>query len=215
MRTAECALCCQLDGHAGGDLIARLLPAQPYRRRVLLESADFAAIPSLGPLVPGHSLLCPKQHLPSVAALPPELDGEFERTCSELDAALRAVYGTPVHVFEHGMAASGGRMLCTVEHAHLHVLPLPPGVRLELGEGWTPFAWRLRTLRELAASGEYVLYRAPGAEAQILPASERVVESQHMRRVVTAALGRAERWDWRREPDAVSADRDWRRFALL
>ena len=87
MRTATCCICSQIDGQADGDLIARLLPEQPYVRRVLLESEGFAGLPSLGPLVPGHSLLCPRMHLLGLAYLDPSWHAEFELMCTKLSWA--------------------------------------------------------------------------------------------------------------------------------
>src|ERR1044072_5888314 len=60
LKTTECCLCSQVAGEKSNDLIARLLQGEPYVRRVMLESGSFAAIPSLGPLARGHTLLCPK-----------------------------------------------------------------------------------------------------------------------------------------------------------
>src|SRR3954464_12290217 len=119
MGATDCCICSQIEGQPDGDLVARLLPSQPYVRRVLLETDGFAAIPSLGPLTPGHSLLCPKSHTPSFASLDPRLEEELDHARVALSADLGDLYGGEVHVFEHGMSAATGRVLCTVEHAHL------------------------------------------------------------------------------------------------
>ena len=66
LKTTECCLCNQIAGEEANDLIARLLQGEPYVRRVMLESRSFAAIPSLGPLVSGHTLLCPNEAYPIV-----------------------------------------------------------------------------------------------------------------------------------------------------
>ena len=54
-----CCLCSQIAGWEENDLISRLLGGDTYVRRVPFESESFALVPSLGPLVPGHTLLCP------------------------------------------------------------------------------------------------------------------------------------------------------------
>ena len=124
---ADCCLCSQIEGHADGDLIARLLGMKPYVRRVMAESASFAVLPSLGPLTPGHALLCPRSHVRSMTALPPGGDGEYRRLKAEMWQRLAELYDAPIHVFEHGVAASGERTLCTVDHAHVHLVPVPVG----------------------------------------------------------------------------------------
>jgi diadenosine tetraphosphate (Ap4A) HIT family hydrolase len=212
MMTAGCCVCSQIDGRADGDLIARLLPGRPYVRRVLVESRSFAAIPSLGPLVPGHSLLCPKAHVRSLASLYPSGHAEFDVVCAGVGARLRALHGGELHRFEHGSATVGDRVLCTVDHAHLHLLPLPTGTRLDLGPGWLPFDGSLGALPELCGGAEYLAYWAPDGSAQVLPARRRAVGSQYLRRAAAAALGRPAEWNWRENPEAEAADRSWRQY---
>lgn len=203
----DCCLCSQIAGRAEHDLIARLLPGQLYRRRVMFESGAFAAVPSLGPLAPGHALLCPKAHVRSFAALDA---AEWLAARDAFRAALAQRFGAEVHLFEHGMAPGGDRIVCTVDHAHLHFLPLPSGFDAGVG------SWPECDPAELAArtnGREYVYYEAPGGTARLLVAEEgQPIESQYMRKLVAAGLGRAAHWNWRTDPDARAADRTWRRF---
>jgi diadenosine tetraphosphate (Ap4A) HIT family hydrolase len=218
MRTATCCLCAQIEGRAENDLIARLLPRQTYLRRVLLDSAGFAAIPSLGPLVPGHALLCPRAHVRSFADLAPALHDEFERVRGRLSNSLQTLYPAEIHMFEHGMGGPDARVVCTVDHAHLHLLPLPAGIDLQLDRDldgrWTRFDGTLPALHALSGRDEYLYYRAPGGEAWMLTTRGLPIASQHLRRLVAARIGRPEKWDWRTTPDAEAADLAWRRFAL-
>ena len=115
-------------------------------------------------------------------------------------------------MFEHGSATDSGHVLCTVEHAHLHLLPLPISTELDLGPGWLAFDGSLKSLRELCDGDEYVLYRAPDGQAFVMLSRHRTVASQHMRRAVATALGHADRWNWREMPNAAAADRAWRRY---
>jgi diadenosine tetraphosphate (Ap4A) HIT family hydrolase len=213
-----CCICGQISGHPARDLIAAKLPGQPYARRVLLESESFAAIPSLGPLAPGHSLLCPKGHARSFAGLASDLDDELRVVKEELCGVLGRIYGPDIHIFEHGMAALGSRVLCTVEHAHLHVIPLATGAatRIPLRGAWADIESSPQALREQAGQGEYVRYEAPDGRTSILrPAAAAGVESQHMRKVFARSLGRPAEWDWRARPDAALADASWRQFSRV
>src|SRR5262249_53890749 len=124
MTQQHCYFCGQIDGRPDRDLIAQLLPGEKYIRRVMLESSTFSVIPSLGPLTDGHVLLCAKNHVRSFAALNPELDAEYEMMKRKLKQVLKELYGGSTLVFEHGMASSGRRVPCTVDHAHMHFVPL-------------------------------------------------------------------------------------------
>ena len=212
----DCCICSQIEGRAAGDLIARLLPGRRYVRRVMVESDSFAVIPSLGPLAPGHSLLCPRRHIRSFTQLTPDLDREYERVKRSLRRRLAALYEAEVHVFEHGMADGRGRTLCTVDHAHVHFVPLPQSCAApaepDRDPRWMPFDGSLPKLRSIAAGREYIVYETGTGSARILAGEAGELESQYMRKVLARALGRSDEWDWRAEPDAAAADAAWRRF---
>ena len=211
----QCCLCSQIQGQPANDLIAAMLPDQPYVRRVMLETDAFAVLPSLGPLVPGHSLLCPRAHVRAFAELDGRLDGAFLAVKEELRERLARLYGAEVHLFEHGMAKDGTRVLCTVEHAHLHVLPLPQPLDLGVAEDgrWVDCGGSLQSLRELVGGGEYILYETPDGASRILRSEGGALESQYMRRLVVERLGQGSEWDWRAAPNPVLTDQAWRRFA--
>jgi ATP adenylyltransferase len=215
-KTIECCLCSQVAGEEFNDLIAVMLPGEPYVRRVMLESGSFAAIPSLGPLTSGHALLCPKMHVRSFAQLEPSLHDEYQAVKKKLWRALSYRYDTAVHLFEHGMAATGDRIICTTDHAHMHFVPLPCTCEVNGIQQlpWTEFDGSLRKLTELSQGREYILYEPPDGVCRLLIAGERSFESQYMRKLLAQALGRGENWNWRDNPDPRSADEAWRRFAL-
>lgn len=211
----ECCLCSQIEGQHANDLIARMLPDQPYARRVMLESSSFAVIPSLGPLTSGHSLLCTKKHVRSLADVDAELQAEYEQIKARLRAALSEAYSADICLFEHGMAQRGNRVPCTVDHAHVHFVPLPHAfdATLTAGRAWTEFDGSLATLRLLSAGDEYILYETPDGVCRLLTGGDRPFESQYMRKSIAERLGRAASWNWRVAPDPRAADEAWRRFA--
>jgi ATP adenylyltransferase len=210
----ECCLCSQIEGQAENDLIARMLPDQPYVRRVMLESASFAVIPSLGPLVSGHSLLCPKTHFQSFTSVAGELHAEFDEIKAKLRTALGEIYGTGVYVFEHGMAATGDRILCSVDHAHIHFLPLPPSFNEEVDDDkrWIEYDGSLPALQHLTNGREYILYEKPDGVCRVLTGDDGPFESQYMRKAIYSRLERATHWNWREAPAPLAADETWRRF---
>jgi diadenosine tetraphosphate (Ap4A) HIT family hydrolase len=213
LEASECCLCAQIEGRAANDLIAGLLSGRPYVRRVMYESAAFALVPSLGPLTPGHSLLCPKMHVRSFAELPARLNEDFAHLMADLKRRLAALYDADVHVFEHGVARGGTRTLCTVDHAHMHLVPLPRGLGdLSPDGAWSPCDGSLTGLRARARGREYVYYETPTGAGRMRIADTEI-ESQFMRKVIARRLERPERWDWRADAEAAAADEAWRRFA--
>lgn len=188
-----------------------MLPGSPYARRIMMESASFAVIPSLGPLVRGHSLICPREHLRSFAGLGWHGQAEFREIKARLSERLGQLYGGELTFFEHGMAADGGRILCTVEHAHLHVLPLTSSFSLD-EEGWIEFDGTLESLKQLSGGREYLCYESSDGVSRILTEPDREIGSQYMRRVIARGLVNAVHWNWREEPNPDAADANWREF---
>jgi hypothetical protein len=147
--------------------------------------------------------------------LPRDLDQEFVSVTEELRGALAGLYDAPVHLFEHGMATGGTRTLCTVDHAHLHFVPLllqPFGSVLPAGGRWVSFEGSLHELRAFAGGGEYVFYKAPDGSSTLLRSEAEDLESQYMRKLFAKSMGRADEWDWRVSPEAASADEAWQQF---
>jgi diadenosine tetraphosphate (Ap4A) HIT family hydrolase len=220
-RDQPCCLCSQIQGESAHDLIAELLPGQAYVRRVLFETELFAAFPSLGPLTVGHSLLCPKSHTRSFAGIDSRFDSHLLAAKEELRGSLAQLYDSPVHIFEHGAAAEGARIPCTVDHAHLHFLPLPDRSGKEIrsceqiisADGlWIGFTGSLPALRELVGRDEYIFYETPDGKSRVLRAGTSTLESQYMRKLFARWVGREGIWDWRSIPNAELADEAWRQF---
>lgn len=210
-----CCICSQIVGEKDNDLLSKFFAQEPYTRRVPLESEFFAVIPSLGPLTPGHTLMCPKAHYKSFASLPREYDADYELTKARLVRILESAFQAPVHCFEHGMASTGSRVLCSVEHAHLHLLPAGVDVWQVLqnrGIGWVAVEPTLPRLRSNAGNGEYLYYQCPERQAILAKAEEGGFESQYMRKLFASALGRKHHWNWRRYPLPWEADEAYRRI---
>jgi diadenosine tetraphosphate (Ap4A) HIT family hydrolase len=209
----DCCLCSQIQGRSENDLIARLLPEAPYVRRVCVETANFAVIPSLGPLTLGHVVLCPKEHSISFVQLGPELDREYLEVSRLLTERLKAVFSSELIAFEHGMSADDRRIPCSVEHAHQHFLPVPPGSESEFDwTSWREFDGTLAALRTVTGGREYILARDTAGACRVLQTREAGFESQHMRRVFASRFGCPD-WNWREVPNAHAAHATWQRLA--
>lgn len=197
-----CCICSQIAGISENDLISKLLGEEEYLRRVILESKHFAVIPSLGPIAPGHVLLCPKEHYRSFAALPHTFQKEFRSVTEEITELLERTYHQHVHFFEHGMASGSYRTVCTVEHAHLHIVPTAADVIENVTEhpNWQVIEGDVAGSDMITGGAEYLYYRSPAGIGRIALAVADGFDSQYLRRIFAAALGKADSWNWRREP---------------
>lgn len=197
----SCCLCSQIAGDVRGDLLHRWLQRGQYERTVADLAANWHAIPSIGALVPGHTLLCPGTHTRSFAsAMSSDCHGAIE-SLALLDSALSACFGGPAQVFEHGNAADGATLACSIEHAHLHVVPGVPDLWpfIDGRVIWQPIAG-IAALSEATGRSEYLLFRDSSAAWWVARAPAEGHPSQLMRRAVAAAIGEPDAWNWRLHP---------------
>ncbi|MFL5963884.1 MAG: HIT domain-containing protein [Gaiellaceae bacterium] len=207
--SSACEICAQIAGDPRHDALHALLGGE-YRRRVILETEAFAVLPSLGPLVEGHVLICPKIHTRRFADMD-AIQHDFDACRRQIQALLDRHYDG-VHVFfEHGAGRDSEVIPCTVDHAHIHVVPLSAVAmgRFVLPDlGWVGAGNTLAELNSAVGASEYLALSLP-RESQCLVATgpPGTFPSQLLRRAVAAAVGRPHRWNWRVDPEPQTVGR--------
>lgn len=190
-----CDFCDEIAGRPAGDALARLLNRQPYSRSIVAEMGEASALPSIGALAIGHLLVCPRSHERSIAAAPSEVQADVEALHRRLRGALEGRLGRYVFAFEHGSSEGGPRVACSIEHAHLHLLPwsVDPSQlflsRIPRWEEWT--AGRV-------GGREYLRIWVDGRWLVTYPEGDGFA-SQFARRLLFESVGRSD-WDWKRYP---------------
>jgi diadenosine tetraphosphate (Ap4A) HIT family hydrolase len=104
---ADCIFC---------EIVAGREPASFVHR-----DSELAAFMSNAPINPGHLLVIPREHAPSLADLAPDLAASLFRAAQRLGSAIRssALRCEGINLFlADGVAASQ-----LVPHVHLHVIP--------------------------------------------------------------------------------------------
>jgi diadenosine tetraphosphate (Ap4A) HIT family hydrolase len=206
-----CALCAQMQGRPENDVFhADRKDDAPYVRVLAHETVWGVVMPSIGPITDGHVLLLPKQHLRRTVLLAESVDEAFDREVDLILAVLTEQYGSPVHVFEHGSRVAG-RMVCSIDHAHLHFVPLAADIakvrpaKEEFGT-WRSVEPGLRALRAAVGESEYLYYRQPDGECWILsPDGTSDIRSQLLRQRLAEEAGYGHRWNWREHPQIDAA----------
>lgn len=205
-----CRLCAQIAGGPEGDLLHEVLGG-PYVRRVGPEDVNVVAIPSVGPLADGHVLICPRRHARSLACAPSTVAEAAGTLADALADALVRDFGAPVHRFEHGSAVHGERVACSVEHAHLHLVPARVDLWRRLGSilNWREVHRGPEALRVACGDAEYLRYEHPDGRVFVHRPGPDGVESQLVRRELAGLLGDAARWNWREHPEPARLERSW------
>jgi diadenosine tetraphosphate (Ap4A) HIT family hydrolase len=160
---------------------------------------ELIAMPTVGMLTADHTLLLPRQHVTSCAALTARVRRNVLSTCHRLSTLVNS----DLLLFEHGMlaATAGG---CGISHAHLHAMTAPPGIPELPDESkrWIslpvddPFeaAWRVGD-----PNGGYLLWgtvRADGTQLLFARPAPAHLPSQYLRQRLAVILT-SDQWDWR------------------
>lgn len=166
----------------------------------VVSTADAVAVPSLGSMVPGWTLLIPRRLAASFAALEPEERSALSDLRTLIITKLSRTFAGTVYEFEHGPAHFGGVLGCGVDQAHLHLVPLEfdllksalsiagDVIKLpaEVSDGW----------RLVPKGCDYVYVRntKTNVGTVVLPSTPK---SQAIRRIIADRLGSSEIWDYR------------------
>lgn len=189
---ASCRFCFRLDNGGAGE---------EAWNTVLLATKNFVVVPSKGALVPGWLLVIPKAHQLSIADTPEESRAEFEHVLRVAGEAVHQRFGPPT-VFEHGAARPGTAWGCGIDHAHLHLLPLPFDL-VAATQRRLPLVWNARvrptSICSWGADGPYVALRGPTEDAWSVIHPE-TIERQFVRRVIADELGTPDRYDYDQYP---------------
>jgi len=150
----------------------------------LFETPLLFAMPDKFPLVPGHVLIIPKEHVRCYGAAPLAMLDALEAATSQVSRFLSAVYGGPVLINEVGAAGQ------TVFHAHLHLTPwpmlsaLPP---LPAHPDVTPVAGWEAVQDHFARHGRYYYVAAGGQKHVVSSYDSPALDAQ--RQALAEALG--------------------------
>jgi diadenosine tetraphosphate (Ap4A) HIT family hydrolase len=201
-----CSICAELS-HKADTRLAEALRSNEVSSATGFTSKHFVAIPSVGPLVLGHSLIVTRGHQNSVLLFSNRLGlaAELHELLRVLTSCISSYLECSGYLlFEHASTRNTAN-LCSTSHAHLHVVPLRSGelLKIENSLAQTSEIVRLDSLADRCRSAEDFVYAVsysdgqPAKSAFFIPAGD--LQSQYMRRQLASALG-LEEWDWKRDP---------------
>jgi len=169
----------------------------------VLADDQFVAWVSVGAVTEGHLLILPRRHVLSLSQLE---QGERAALGSFVERSRELVerhYVAPC-LFEHGASRPGSAVGCSVDHAHLHVVPwhgslIDSAIQAHRHMSWHGVDGGLLTALDAAPTGPYLLIEDSDGRAVIALGDS--VPSQALRRIILRELGRAEEWDWKSHPN--------------
>jgi XTP/dITP diphosphohydrolase len=190
----DCPFCAEFEND-GLSLYAGMM-GDRLPCRVVYEDEHFIVMPPLGQFMEGGLLLLTREHILSLAHLPPAQFDHLERLLQAIKQALGKIWGVAPLVFEHGPAPDWSKGVCCVDHAHLNIFPAPVQVHPHLAGRMSLALGSLSEMAKLrrAEFGYLFVQENDGARRAY---DGRDVPTQMVRRIITDQLGLPERWHWR------------------
>lgn len=167
-----------------------------------LSDADYGALISIGALVPGWSLVCPKTHATNLVSHYANQD--FWRFTQRAAQHLEALYGD-VRIFEHGAGHEGSATGCGTDHAHLHLVPLNFFLTQSVLQSNDALIWQecaAKDIRRTVGASEYLFVSDSlrGIDTAGLVAKIDKPVSQYFRKIVAKQLKKPELYDYKSYP---------------
>ena len=156
----------------------------------LSETDNFRIVCDVHPLIEGHILIIPKNHLSCVGEFSLESFEEFARLYEDFKSFLRQTYGK-FSAFEHGRTGQ------TVFHSHIHLLPAELSAKDIVPEkGMLKNLSSLESLREMfATEGNYLFFETKN---NLWLADTKISTPGFFRIRFADAVGKPDRGDWKK-----------------
>ena len=199
---ATCTLCAEISGTVGPNLYRDLKAPGAPESRIVLDSAAFIAMPSLGQIVDGYTILCSREHVPSIgASLFRAPVSELVEAIDQVRKRMKIIYGKDVVLFEHGCGKHNLQLGCGVNHAHLHIVPV--AVDFSTDRRVSRLNWLRCDIHDLEAfagsDSGYLFYTNPSGQGFASHETDGV-PSQFFRQIVADLVLKPDEWDWRAFP---------------
>jgi diadenosine tetraphosphate (Ap4A) HIT family hydrolase len=193
-QTASCVFCSEFEGNH--DSVFHELLGTELHSRTVRQTEHFLVFPPLGQFVEGGLLVATREHLLSMAHLPPEYYPELERLMEEVATVVQQHYGRRPVFFEHAPISAGVKGTCCVDHAHLNVFPVDVDIHRHLEKFPHRTIGRMSELVSFWHRGVPYLFLETG-DGRRYAYEPGIVPSQYVRRIITHELGMSDRWHWR------------------
>lgn len=166
---------------------------------ILFESDNFILKLGKGALLPGYTMLIPKREINSFAELNEQEIAEFQKILTHVSKIFHQNFGHVPMMWENGSAYenAGGFFANSIDHAHMHILPLTPSDQLvkKINKDRNLEAVDILKNFEHYKDSYYLLLRDPQEKTTISRTKD--PERQYMRKIIAHQIGTPRAWNWR------------------
>jgi len=156
----------------------------------LKETENFRVVCDVHPIIEGHILIIPKEHISCIGEYNSKLLKEFDDLYLEITKFLKLTYGK-VSSFEHGVIGQ------TVFHSHTHLIPYSGKPESIVSEGLKYLIKldKISDLKEIFKKDRKYLFFSIGKDLWAVDVS--IGKPRFFRDRFAIALGRPERANWK------------------
>lgn len=172
--------------------------------QILLETENFAVMPTLGSIVEGWLLIIPKKHYVSFGYMTNLcLFDELSALLSQIEMIVKETYGDFI-IFENGAFCANSMVGCGVDYAHIHIVPtnlnLPKTVedQFDLKYSWKQIEDLKESIFYIKEGLPYLYYRDQQKQSFITTCDN--IPSQLFRKAIASSVGLIDKYDWKKEP---------------
>lgn len=186
--TIECPYCLEFAHKLPKPILHTI--GWPYRKRILYETAQTVIVPTIGSIVPNYLLLIPLRHTYAIRYLQTEEIDDLYKCILMLEERFDG--GT---FFEHGSIDSKLTSGASIDHVHLHYLPIDIDIKTLTPEFTYTELDDFKSITTIEEEYIFVRVRFRGywIKAKSLP-------SQYLRRTIARLFGVPAMWNWREYP---------------
>lgn len=169
------------------------------QNRCVIETTNFACVPSVGSFVPGYVLVIPRKHFLSYLGMPDSYLFECQKIIKILETHFHNCYHSSYILYEHGAGDENNPGGTSVVHAHLHLLPCNTEIISQCPEyqfiSFTSFFETVEYYRKNGHNKPYLLFRDCNATWSLSLSNN--IPSQFFRKRVCDILGTPGMGDWK------------------
>jgi len=172
-----------------------------HKKNILYETDNLFVIPSIGQItIEGYLLICSKKHYIAIGEFPENFFPELQSLQKKVRKVLSENYDIPIF-FEHGPISPSKRGGSSVEHAHLHAVPINIDILDDLSKVFQPRSIDsfVSLKQQFQTGAPYLFYENPAGHKYVFSVPE-VIPSQYIRWTIAVKIGATDRWDWKQWP---------------
>lgn len=192
------------------------IKALGLKSSVIFETENWYVVPSIGGFVVGYLLIVNKKHMPSIAKCDSESYKDLEKIIKIIRDINCKYLQKKTILFEHGGMNFSQAGAKSVEHVHLHVVPVDINL-LDFISTEVCHLDSLDKLKQVALmhNTPYLFFENVNGEKYYTTYNDTQYSSQFFRKAIAQSIGVANDWNWKQDDFKENFIETYRLFRQL